>query len=69
MRPIKAELDRLHDQIGQTHVETRYHFEPELRQLIELMRAEGVAVPDKTKRLHETLLCEAIEAQFDNMPV
>ncbi|MGX0977530.1 putative N-acetylmannosamine-6-phosphate epimerase [Roseovarius sp. MBR-51] len=64
-----TELDRLQHQIGQADAETRHRMEPQLRRMIERLRAEGLAVPDQTKSLHEVLLCEAIEAQFENMPV
>ena len=49
--------------------DTRHKLEPQLRRMIARLHDEGIAVPDETKSLHELLLCEAIEAQFDNMPV
>jgi len=64
-----TEFDRLHRQIGDAPAETRHEFEPQLRRLIESLRHNDQIVPDRMKRLHETLLCEAIEAQFENMPV
>lgn len=69
MTNMSTELDRLQHQIGQATAETRHKMEPQLRRLIERMRADGVVVPKRAKCLHEALLCEAIEAQFDNMPV
>jgi hypothetical protein len=37
--------------------------------MIERLRANDLAVPAPVKRLHQILLSEAIEAQFDNLPV
>jgi len=65
----RTELDRLEHQIGQANPDIRHKMEPQLRRMIERLRNEGIAVPEATKSLHELLLCEAIEAQFDNMPV
>ena len=69
MTNTTPELDRLSAQISQADSQTRYRYEPQVRRVIERLNAEGEAVPAATKRLHEELLREAIEAQFDNMPV
>jgi len=69
MTNTRAELDHLEHTIGQADPDTRHMLEPQLRQMIDRLRAEGMPVPEHTKSLHELLLCEAIEAQFDNMPV
>lgn len=64
-----TEFDRLHRQIGEAAAETRHEFEPQLRRLIDRLRHDNERVPERMKRLHEALLCEAIEAQFENLPV
>ena len=69
MTNTRTELDRLEHQIGQANHDIRHKLEPQLRRMIASLHDEGIAVPDQTKILHEMLLCEAIEAQFDNMPV
>ncbi|VVT24619.1 conserved hypothetical protein [Roseovarius sp. EC-HK134] len=69
MTNTRTELDRLEHQIGQANPNIRHKLEPQLRRMIARLHDEGIAVPDQTKSLHEMLLCEAIEAQFDNMPV
>ncbi|GAW33734.1 hypothetical protein RA2_00777 [Roseovarius sp. A-2] len=66
---VTAELDRIQTLVGQDEPETRYRHEPQLRRAIAHLRAEGQAVPPRVKQLHQTLLSEAIEAEFDNMPV
>lgn len=69
MRYLDAELDRLQALIGATAPDRRYRHEPQLREVIARLRGEGRAVPDRIKELHQLLLSEAIEAEFDNMPV
>ena len=69
MTSIQTELEQLQSRIRQDKPETRYRFQPELRHLIGTMKKTGQKIPQKTKRLHDELLAEAIEAQFDNMPV
>lgn len=69
MTNLTTELARLEHQIGQCEGATRHRYQPQLRRMMERLRSEGEVIPSRTKRLHEQLLCEAIEAQFDNMPV
>jgi len=64
-----AEIDRLEALIGEAGPGARHRHEPQLRHAIERLREEGRAVPAHIKALHTTLLSEAIEAEFDNMPV
>lgn len=66
---VTAELDQIQTLVGQDGSETRYRHEARLRRVIAHLRAEGQAVPPRVKQLHQTLLSEAIEAEFDNMPV
>lgn len=69
MTHLNAELDRLESLIGAAAPETRYRHEPQVRRVITRLREDGHAVPERIKALHATLLSEAIEAEFDNMPV
>ena len=69
MIDLKAEIDTIQSLIGQADPDTRHHHEPDLRHMIERLRANDMAVPAPVKRLHQILLSEAIEAQFDNLPV
>ena len=69
MTHLDSELDDLQAVIGADAPETRYRHEPRLRHVIARLREEGHAVPERVKALHATLLSEAIEAEFDNMPV
>ncbi len=69
MEHLAQELDRLQTLIDADGPETRYRHEPSLRHAIERLHDQGEAVPAHIKELHSTLLSEAIEAEFDNMPV
>ncbi|SLN13643.1 hypothetical protein PEL8287_00547 [Roseovarius litorisediminis] len=69
MTNTQTQLERLHRQIEQETPEKRFRFQPKLHHLITTMNKKGEKIPARTKRLHEKLLEEAIEAQFDNMPV
>ena len=48
---------------------TRYRLQPKLAELIRAMRARGEPVPPEARQLNTELRAEAIEAQFDNLPV
>jgi hypothetical protein len=69
MIDLKTEIDSVQHLIDAADPNTRYKHEPDLRHVIERLRAHDVAVPEPVKRLHQILLSEAIEAEFDNMPV
>jgi len=69
MSHLDSELDHIQTLIGAAGPDKRYRHEPQLRRVITRMREEGHAVPARVKELHATLLSEAIEAEFDNMPV
>lgn len=69
MTTLETEIDTLHATIKRADPDTRHVHEPELRHLIERMRDADLAVPVRAVELHEMLLSEAIEAEFDNMPV
>lgn len=69
MTQLDSELDRLQAVIGADTPETRYRHEPQLRRVIARLREQRRAVPERVRALHALLLSEAIEAEFDNMPV
>lgn len=65
---IKALAD-LVEEIEAADAKDRPAFEPRLSRMIDDVEACGEAVPANVKCLHEELVNEKIEAQFDNMPV
>lgn len=69
MSTLHTELNRLRDRIVAARPETRHAFQPALAEMIERMEAAGEPVPAEFRNLSEDLLNDAIERQFDNMPV
>jgi polyhydroxyalkanoate synthesis regulator phasin len=63
------DLDALVEEIESAHADARLEFEARLARLIEDMEANGDVVPAAAKDLHDDLVNEKIEAQFDNLPV
>ena len=47
----------------------RLELQPEFCRLMDQLEAEGAEVPPKLRNLEAALLDEAIEAQFDNLPL
>jgi len=69
MTDLTQQLEKLHDRILDADADTRYLFQPQLSVLVEQLDDHGVRVPAGIRALEEELRAEAIEAQFDNMPV
>jgi hypothetical protein len=69
MTRLSQEIKQLHRQILDLDECERYRLQPRLAGLLGQMRHAGESVPADMQRLNETLLDEAIEAQFENMPV
>ncbi len=69
MKDMKNDLDALRARIFDTPEDQRYLLQPELDRLIDRMQAAGLDVPATVRTLNEELSDEAIEAQFDNLPV
>lgn len=69
MTRLATELDRLHDRILAADADARLQLQPRLADLIDRMDAAGEPVPAGIRDLCEQLTNDAIEAQFDNVPV
>lgn len=69
MQAFSQEAKSIQRQISELAVNERYRLQPRLAGLLGQMRAAGYVVPIELYRLHDELTDEAIEAQFDNMPV
>lgn len=65
---FEHELDCLVARIGAAG-HTRHRFHPALTDLIMKMRASGHPVAKHYVSLEKSLLEEAVEAQFENLPV
>jgi seryl-tRNA synthetase len=69
MQDLRAELDRLQQDIGEAGDKDRLRYQPQLERVIEEMDERGEDVPPEARDLNEELRNAAIEAQFDNMPI
>lgn len=66
---LKKRAENLESRISQTGYPERLRLQPEFSKVLARLRAEGARVPTHLSNLDEILTDEAIEAQFDNMPV
>lgn len=69
MAVLSTEFQKLHNQILSADKDRRHELQPNLEVVLRRLRLSGHAIPAEIERLNATLLEEAIEAQFDNMPV
>lgn len=67
--PLVSHADQLAREIKLASAETRLRMQPELGRVLQELEQAGTAVPARLRNLHEQLLEEAIEAQFDNLPI
>lgn len=63
------EAEQLEMKLRNANLETRLALRPSVSEVIDRMRAQGIDVPSRFKRLDAALFEDAIEAQFDNLPV
>lgn len=59
----------LKDAILQCPEAERYRLQPKLDRVIRRLKAEGAPVPKEARQLNHELRAEAVEAQFDNVPI
>ena len=67
--PLVSHADQLAQEIKLASPETRLKMQPELGKVLQELEQAGTVVPARLRNLHEQLLEEAIEAQFDNLPI
>jgi hypothetical protein len=67
--PLISHADELARSIRNAPAQDRLRLQPDLGRLLQEMEQAGTNVPARLRNLHEQLLEEAIEAQFDNLPV
>ncbi|WP_101068593.1 hypothetical protein [Roseovarius salinarum] len=69
MKDLHKELEALEIRIRAADPANRYKFQSQLHRLIEKLSHSGQPVPSKLRDLDDQLAEDAIEAEFDNMPV
>jgi len=63
------EVEQLEQKLQGACLDTRLALQPSVSSVLSKMRARGVQIPSRLRRLDAALCEDAIEAQFDNMPV
>ena len=61
--------ENMEQKISGTQGVSRLAFEPEFTRILDRMRTAGVPVPQRLRRLGDSLHDEALEEYFDNVPV
>lgn len=67
--PSHSEWMKLKDAISKCPESERYLMQPKLDDVIRRLKAEGAPIPVEVRQLNSELQAEAVEAQFDNVPV
>ena len=66
---LYSEAEQLEAKLQGACLETRLALQPSVTKIIERMRQQGVHIPSRLRRLDAALCEDAMEAQFDNLPV
>lgn len=66
---LLQDIKNVHRQINDLDASERYRMQPRLAGLLGQLREARQPIPSELRRLNDELLAEAIEAQFDNLPV
>ena len=66
---LYTEAERLEEKLCGACLETRLELQPSVSKVLDKMRAHGVQIPSRLRRLDAALCEDALEARFDNMPV
>ena len=69
MTNYTAELETVLAKIEKMDAEERYKVQPTLAAVVEKMAEVGDEVPVEVRNVLDELTAEAVEAQFDNLPV
>ncbi len=69
VQDLYTEAEQLEQRLRGACLNTRLALQPSVSRVIDRMKAQGVQVPPRLRRLDAALCEDAVEAQFDNMPV
>lgn len=67
--PLVSHADEMAMEIREASSEMRLKLQPQFGRVLQELELAGTSVPARLRNLHEQLLEEAIEAQFDNLPI
>lgn len=66
---LYSEAEQLEERLKGACLETRLALQPSVTKVIDRMRQQGMHIPSRLRRLDAALCEDAMEAQFDNLPV
>lgn len=66
---LNSEAEQLERKLVNAGLETRLALQLSVSKIVDRMRQQGMEVPSRLRRLDAALCEDAIEAQFDNLPV
>ncbi len=66
---LNREVELLEQKLKGACLDTRLELQPSVSKVLERMRVNGIHIPSRLRRLDAALCEDAIEAQFDNLPV
>jgi len=71
MKPLEINdtVTRLEAEILAGDANTRRALQPKLHNILSDLKSQGREIPARLRALDQALMDEAIETQFDNMPV
>lgn len=67
--PLVSHADDMAMRIKEASPDQRLAMQPEFGRVLQELEQAGTTIPARLRNLHEQLLEEAIEAQFDNLPI
>lgn len=66
---LYTEAEHLEQKLKGACLDTRLALQPSVSQVLDRMRAQGMHIPSRLRRLDASLCEDALEARFDNMPI
>lgn len=66
---LYTEAKKLEQKLDGASLDMRLELQPSVSKVLDKMRARGVQIPSRLRRLDAALAEDALEARFDNMPV
>ncbi len=69
LQDLLKEAEQLEQKLDGADLNLRLQLQPRLSLVVDRLRAEGAEIPRHLRHLDSVLAEEAVEAQFDNMPI
>ncbi|NOD35090.1 MULTISPECIES: hypothetical protein [unclassified Ruegeria] len=66
---LYSEAEQLEQKLEGACLDTRLALQPSVSKVVDRMRQQGMHVPSRLRRLDAALCEDAMEAQFDNLPI